>query len=243
MFYAQRLKYLARAFVDAHGLLLSAAERQELHQKLRVPDLQPMPGVEIGPNGQFERAGFVSPTLDLTILFRGESIDVAMGGAEGGEPQDFAKFALLAASALETSAAYIGRSPHRLALVQEGLLGEMSEEAMTRVGMRLLSPPAELGAPPFEWTWRCACHRTVDVAGSDELLNEITSVKRLSGLLTRPASSQATPFDRLQIDLDVNTSPTNTRGRFDQSRILGFFEVAVKRHGAIAEVATALAEP
>lgn len=237
MEYALRLRYLARAFVDAQGLTLTQADQAQLLASLNLQDGVVIPAAEfVGPE-LITRAGFTSAPLDMKIVVRGDSIDVMQGGGREAEgtAEAFLAFNELSATLLGTIASFIGRVPHRLASVQEGLLAEMPREQLERVADSFLRVPRSLQDPkPFEWNYRTAWRRSLPFDDLEEEVNEILQVRRLSGVL----HSQQGPstFDRIRVDLDVNTVPLNTRGRFDNGRIRAFFTSCLQSHARMATV-------
>jgi hypothetical protein len=239
MNYDIRLRHYSRAFVDAQSLAPTGDDVARLGERLGHP-LVAMPVLEPATMRQRVMLGWADFEWQLVIL--GDSFDLGHNGIgqNGANIGDVALFATEAASVFAAVAEHFGRVPHRLSLVQEGLLREMTAPQMDAVAARLIRvPPSFAGPPaPFEWDWRCARHGTMRIGDTDEETNVLATVKRLSGNLMLEGAPAM--FDRIRVDLDVNTVPNQTRGRFAREQMRQFFAEAVRAHEALDAEVSAL---
>jgi len=118
---------------------------------------------------------------------------------------------------------------HRLAAVSEGFLGEMPEATRDDIARRLLKFPPSFEPAPYEWDWRCVQRTPRVFAGLSEQMNTIAIAKRMSGQL---AAVGGTPikFDRIRLDVDLNTTPSDEKARFGTKHVEAFFAGAVGWH-------------
>ena len=122
---------------------------------------------------------------------------------------------------------------HRLALVQEGFLREMSEAELTGAATQLLRFPKTFQPAPFEWDWRCVQRVPRTFAGLAEETNAVAIVKRVAGTFLDDGNS--IPFDRIRVDIDLNTSPHNETPRFTQAHVQAFYNDATGWHAQLSE--------
>jgi len=120
----------------------------------------------------------------------------------------------------------------RLAGVTEGLLPEMPGEQCTRIAGRMMQFPTLFRRNPWEWDWREVTSKEATIGGRTELVNMILTVKRMSGSYTM-GGGEPTPFDRIRLDLDANTTQDNMTPRFRQADINEFFAGQEARHDEI----------
>lgn len=115
-------------------------------------------------------------------------------------------------------------SATRLAAVTEGVLPEIDDATMVSLASRCLRLPRLFQSHPWEWDWRCVTSRTTPIANDDNELALLLTLKRISGLMNNE------PFDRIRVDLDVNTPVADIRPRFQSSHIASFFSSVPARH-------------
>jgi hypothetical protein len=253
--YAIRLRQLARAFVDAQSVAPTAKDEAQLTESLGALFEKRSTVRVVESTTRGERTLYHwGQDLEWQLGLFAESFDLHRIGTDqdGGEVGDFGKFAERAAEILSVTLEHFGRRPHRLALVQEGLLREMPAEELAAVAPRLLRmPPSFEARSPFEWDWRCGRHGTMHIGDVDEETNLVATVKRASlriglriGLKTpdAPGPGELETYDRIAVDIDVNTTHVDTRARFAQSGIREFFSKAISEHRALSDEITAVLE-
>lgn len=234
MDFAIRSRLLARAFVDAQTVAAPTVDDVAgLAKAMAQPDLTVGPTiVEAATLRQSSLLSWGNSGWQLALL--GGSFDVTrLGTLPGGENlADLSAFATRASDVLAVATDYFGRIPHRLVLAQDGLFEEMTPERLDAIALRFLRlPPGLETYPPFEWDWRYARHSTLRLGVIGEETNIVATVKRAAGVLQM--GGLPLPFDRIQVELDFNTSAVNTRGRFRAEEIRTFFAAAVREHGTI----------
>lgn len=77
---------------------------------------------------------------------------------------------------------------------------------------------------PFEWNARSVRHTTCNLSGRDEKLNFITNIGRSTGTINE--NGNAVNFDRVFIDVDINTVHENDESRFNPETVNEFIQAA-----------------
>jgi hypothetical protein len=240
---AVRIRQLARAFVDAQSItpsteqLLRLIEEARLVERMSTPAVLPLPLRDPGaPPTSAMRFTLASAQLDWQLALLNQSFDLTRlpTDMDGTNIGDLGEFASMAASTLWDCARFFGRLPHRLVLGQSGFMGEMSSEQLDSVARRLLHVPTSFDAPPpFEWDWRCARYGAFTIRDRNERTNIVATIKRTSGVMQ--SATEKRPFDRIFVELDVNTLADDARGRFEEHDMKQFFVAAVAEHSRLAD--------
>jgi hypothetical protein len=225
------IRYLARTFVPA-GQPFQLEHTAELVRELTAGAptlLQEVQQIDITSGLMSNRAELVSADRVWQVDLPGPSLDVAYQ-PRGTQVVDFAEFCRRCAAFYLAILTRTNVRSNRLALVQEGLLGPMSDDALVGAARRLLRlPPPFTEHEPFEWDWRCASTVNQRIGGDIEPTNTIATVKRVTG--TRQGSNDV--FDRIRVDIDVNTPPSRAELRFDQASVQGFYNDAGRWHADV----------
>tara|TARA_R110002073_G_scaffold329479_2_gene511965 strand:+ start:9706 stop:10383 length:678 start_codon:yes stop_codon:yes gene_type:complete len=156
---------------------------------------------------------WISPPWFLTRT--PESIDLEYKHA----PKDhfsFSDFAKRATTVLARVAEDGNGKAKRMACIEEGLITRLDPEALEALGSRLINPPAAL-ANPFEWDWRAATRREIQLEGGREALNVVVTLKRVQGQIN------TLDFDGIYVQSDCNTSGANAVDRFSKQGVEEFF--------------------
>jgi hypothetical protein len=231
--YQQPTRYLARAWLDVAPISPNEAVLNDMRALLGRADLS----MAIAMDGTVQRLALLDNT-GLQIVLPGESFDVIRVPivAPDGSDVPMMPFPEFAAEAGAIFAAFARSRPdrlaRRLALVQEGLL-ESPPVLIDQLPGRLFHVPEPFRThPPFEWDWRLATRVERNVGGVREPTNTIVAIKRASGILTRGGGT-ATPFDRIRLDVDINTAPDNATARFRVTDIEAFFRACTDWHAEV----------
>lgn len=121
------------------------------------------------------------------------------------------------------------KKANRIALVTQFILEEMTEETLSRIYLKLFKTPEfYIENPPFEWNWRTASRNPIRLEELNEALNIIVAMNRSYGEFQ--AKGVVTPFDGIQLVLDINTVPDNQELRFDVHNITSFYDQVSKLH-------------
>ena len=238
MDYPLPARYLASVFVTTPPVPPKPEIISGLTEVLKHLDLVPTMAQEFTAGGVVPRIALVRVDGSLSVALGSTRFDVVQKPLlnEKWSHDDFTAFLDLSADALTHVLQHLGLTGHRLAAVQEGMLG-LDDEKLNELANRLLSLPAPFAkAPPFEWDWRYASRIQRQFAGSEEPTNTIVTVRRLAGTITRTGNGIATAsdFDDLRVDLDVNTVPTRTDARFTPEAVEGFCEQAKGWHADLS---------
>lgn len=114
---------------------------------------------------------------------------------------------------------------NRLSLITSYLAKEMSEEQLSNVYHKLMIPHSVYREnPPYEWNNRTVTKVKRTIAGREEYINIISKIDRIQGELNSPELNL--PFDRIQLNFDINTHQDNKDYRFDHNNYDEFFEIA-----------------
>lgn len=117
------------------------------------------------------------------------------------------------------------RKANRVSLATSGLLKQMAPEKMDSIYSRLFTPiEFYRKIPPFEWNSRFASRVVLNIAGSSEQMNTITSISRVNGHLVE--ANTIVSFDRLEVGFDINSAQENQETRFDTFSLVQFYEGA-----------------
>ena len=243
--YESHIRYLASVFVDADSIKASAAGLPGLLERYGDTGLLPILVQEQDLGGIQPRFAFADPAGRWRVALRGRRFDVSQHAVDppGAGMADFGSFCRQAADWLAAALDHVGRRGHRLAAVQEGWLGELDEEQLREVAGRLLVlSPTFAEHPPFEWDHRVCAAVEREFGDGREVTNTLVTVKRLGGQITTvgPDGARTVPFDRIRVDLDVNTSPNNVRARFGPDEVGAFFERSPEWHRDLEAEVSAL---
>lgn len=228
--YDIKLRYLATAFVDAQSIVPEPTENIRLQEALADDTLVAATVAEQeATGGLVERFAFRSAKEGLSLVLLGQRFDVSIGPIDrkGENMGDVRSFCARAAPLLTRALNHFQRRAHRLAIVQEGLLPALNEERLREIADRLLKlPPPFERSRPFEWIWRSASAIDRTFGTITESTNTIVTTKRISGTIGAPGVGEKEQFDRIQIDLDINTRPSNVMARFGDREVGAFFQSA-----------------
>lgn len=239
--YGFRIRFLASVFVDAESITATAENvtglLQALQDKAFIPvNVQEMSSTSPVP---LSRIGFATSDGGCQFTLLGKRFDFARVATvpDGSNIGDFAMFCQEAIPKLTTALNYFQRRAHRLAAVQEGFLPDMAKTEMDNVAERLFSfPPVYAANRPFEWDWRMASLVERSFGGLKELTNTLTTIKRFAGVILKRDGEQMTELsiDRIRVDFDINTLPTNIIARFDDFHLADFFKQSISWHDKLS---------
>lgn len=194
-------------------------------------DLMPVTLIEPVDGQDVQRLAVGGATQDYATILtfsRGRLDYTRLGVTVDGQISncvfDIHEFLSTAAKTLVATVSEFELKAHRLSFVQEGFLnlGDPPDDEQLRSRI-LPRHPTEL-ANPFEWDWRMASRVTRKFASFEEETNTIATVKRGTGTMGQQ------PFDRVRLDIDINTAPTATEDRFDGEGIQAFLEASETWH-------------
>ena len=152
---------------------------------------------------------------------------------ELGTPEDFAHDAC---DFLSRILADFPKKGNRLSLVTEGFMDEMTEDRLQKA-YTLITVPFEFykGNIPVNWMSRAVARVMVDLCDSKEKLNVICQIGRVQGEI--PLISGIHSFDRINVNLDINTYQGNTDTRFDLRSVKPFSDIALRiRNDLVSQI-------
>ena len=168
---------------------------------------------------------------EWAINFRSNRIQIEKQAIEmhGANLGDLDKFCSDASHLFKKITGKFKKRADRIALVTNFILEKMTEETLSRIYLKLFNPPEfYIENPPFEWDWRTVSRNPIKLEELDDALNVIVTINRSYGEFQ--AKSEITPFDGIQLSLDINTVPDNRDLRFDTHTIASFYDQVSKLH-------------
>lgn len=178
----------------------------------------------------------VSPDQVWTAKITGESFDVSV--TQGFNLQTrthvevptFGEFLKRVGELFAVAGQLNSTKPHRIAVVQGGVLPPPSERAasLDAVRAKLVNLPPLNGAP-FEWNWRGAWKVSRSFGGVTEPTNTVMTVRQSTVRFPEALG------DRLIVDLDINTDSVNATPRFSGEEVAAFVIAAEGWHAALAK--------
>lgn len=225
------IRFLARCFVAGPQIQLRAQTFADFATALGDDAFLPKQILEVGPGGNaVSRLAVGSSKGDWIVQVTGESVDVQYSPVMGDSPIGFEAFCGRAGEHLGAALDFLDAKAYRVAAVQEGLLKELSAEAMARTANRLLTGPAPFDSvTPFEWDWRMAVEVVRRFGAIDETTNTIAIVKRVE------ATAGGLRLDRLLVSADINTTPKRADPRYNSLEIRAFLAESVGWHAKLSD--------
>ncbi len=237
--YSAKIRYLASTFVDAQSIIPNTSDMAALLAKLNDEQLIPGSAQEVSAAGVSTRIAFATPDGTRQLLLLGNRFDYSKISTtpEGADLGEFSEFCQDAIVKLTTVLGYFQRRAHRLAAVQEGYLQDMPAGGIDKIRGQVLNlPPVYLEHVPSEWDWRAVAHIEREIGGVSEPTNTITTIKRTVERFIRVEAGVPVQLetDRIRIDFDINTLPTNVNARFEAEHVHSFFEQASQWHANLS---------
>ncbi len=236
--YNTHLRYLAVAFVEASSLNVNSQNVPTLMVRLSsvLGDVQLLPNIihEQTSSGLTPRYSFltIDGTWQINLLSgRFDVAQVSQNPIQGSDIGNYSTFSRLAGEVLITLLEYFQITPHRLGLVQEGLLREMSNEEMVGVARRLMNFTSTYENYSLtDWDWRAVANVNREFGGNNEPINSVSTIRKVAALAVQSGQVAPTlvPLNRIRVDIDNNTLPSNTEPRFDSNRIRSYFTEAIR---------------
>ncbi len=227
--YDIKLRYLASVYLDADSIIPNARIISELQQKINDGRFMPTTAFEQQQDKRIHRIGFHIPNEGFLLVLATKRFDYSWTpfDREDMGKESLEHFCLEAKAKLTSTLDFFQRKCRRIALVQEGLLSQMDDLKLQESAKKLLKLSATFANNlPFEWDWRAASSIKRTFGGIEEPTNTIVTIKRGSGTLNFQSGKQIA-FDRIRVDLDINTSPDDSRERFGLHEVNSFFDAAI----------------
>jgi hypothetical protein len=235
-----KVRFLASAFLDAASIGPDDAELMtEILTALGDKRFMPIPAFEEIAGRRVPRIAFNTPNDGWRIVLASKRFDVALHPTtrDSANMGDFKDFLTTASEKLTTLLSFFQRRAHRLVSAQEGLLADFGEQGMNAIAGRLFIFPGHFAkCTPFEWDWRVASVSDRTFGERTEAVNTVFTAKRLRGKVIGGdvAEEDEPEFDRIRVDVDINTAPTNKRERFESTDVADFLTESNTWHAEIA---------
>ncbi len=224
-------KYEASIFGNMQDIRPSADTISALLDAFRDRELLPSTFHEFGPSfpGPMPRIRLARPDNEWIIDFDTTRIMIQKNmtkpnGANMGTLEGFGR------EVVDLAERILRRFPKRgtrLSLVTESIMRQVDDAALRRIyGKHFHHIPFYVDNCPVEWNSRSVARTFMKLSGSDELLNVITDIKRVTGeVLTQ---DRIQPLDRILVAFDINTFQGNADTRFDSASIVEFYPKALQ---------------
>lgn len=190
----------------------------------------PTYGIQVDNNEKVRRMQLVSTDEKWIILFTSKRIDVYRNRRIDETEEEFGRVPEIASVMVEIIDTIVDAFPRhasRLSLVTQHLGNELSDEALDASFEKCAIPLGyHDGKIVKEWSVRSVAKAEYELTGSRELFNIISDIKRSQGQIQR--KGELVDFDRLVLDLDVNTDQDNSLLRFKSSDLRNFINVATE---------------
>ena len=239
--YSIKIAFLASVFVDADSITANPDNVTGLLQALKDKTLVPITIHERSEELiSLPRIGLMTPGGGNRLVLLGKRFDFARVATDFGSSDlgDLSSFCQEAIPKLIAALDFFDRRAHRLAIVQQGFLPELSKPEMENVVKRIFQFPSIYKTHlPFEWDWRMASLVEREFSSFKEPTNTLVTIKRNPGTLLKGESEKPISeitIDRIRIDFDINTLPQNIKARFDNSHITSFFTQAISWHNDLS---------
>jgi len=234
-----QIRYLASVFVDAERILPTPDDIKRLVDILGDPNMRAVWGQDPNNPNSPPRLGFSNQSTGRQLALLGNRFDYAAVSSEpeGSDLGSLADFCREAASRLSGAMEHFSQVANRLASVQEGYLPTSSAMPMDNVARNLLHFPDFYAANiPREWDWRANAQTMRMFGESNELCNNISTIRRMVGQYFRMDTHGvfSGEIDKIRIDIDINTHPNNAAPRFRTQEVTAFFAAAGEWHGELS---------
>jgi len=183
---------------------------------------------EIGQNGLVNRLRLKSMDDLFNIVFSSNRIDILKtnqsdDNVEMGSLEKFIKESMDISRKINIK---FPKKFNRLAFVTNMFIKELDKDEMYSIYQKTVnSIDLYKLNEPIEWNNRVASRIPVKL-NSEELFNVISEINRVKG--NRKIRSGIQPFDRIELNFDINTSQTNTDYRFEIDDVNLFLDKAVE---------------
>lgn len=231
-------RYLARLYIreprNAPALMRLGAD---LTEKIGISDAEPSLVNDLDVATRQVSQGVMLTFADNTWLVKvtSESFDVQVSQGYNVAKKthlyapEFGDFLKRARELFDVLMGLTSTKPHRMAVVQSGVLARPPATPLDTVRSRLLTFPTVGESAPFEWNWRGAWKVSRQFGDRNEATNTIASL-RLSDVAHVERLG-----DRLVVELDINTDPGNPVPRFSQADVSAFVSKSETWHAQLAE--------
>jgi hypothetical protein len=236
-----RLKYQASAFVQASDIRPTPENITTLIGLLQHMELVPSTFQELGPSSPAPqvRPRFSSPNNEWNILFASNRIDIEKNptSPDGSNLGDVSEFCAQATDLFRRILHSYKKKANRIALVTTYLLRDMSQKQLAETYLKLFKPTRfYYDYEPFEWNWRSVARAPIQLHDMSEILNAITAINRIQGERGQiGARARVEWFDRVLLQLDINTSGENVEYRFELHHLDSFYDQVLELHELLVQ--------
>lgn len=228
-----RIKYQASFFADLSALAATPENTLALLTQLSANGVGLLPSTiqEIAPPNMVPvpRLRFTSPSGDSEVLVATGRLDIVkqaaiFSDAEILTPAGFAEFTESCISAIFQGRAIAGS---RLAFIVQSMAEEQSQATLSEYFEKLFNAPTFYQThPPIEWTFRANSQQDFAFGNVNESVNTILKTERVQGKAIETGGAWQ-DFDRVMMEFDINTLPTNGTSRFAPEILSAFVNAAM----------------
>lgn len=230
------LKYQFGVFVDASTITPTPETSMNLLQLFKDKGFVPSTFRELGPKGTAPRPRLSTTNEEWAINIATNRIDVVKS------PTDLKGTNLGSLTAFNSTAVTLSSrimkqfklKANRLAFITEYFLREMTESDLDLAYHKLFQPLKFYDQnTPFEWDWRLASKTEIKMNTRRDKLNAILGLKRVRGEFGEEKGT--TPFDRIRMTLDLNTTQDDREYRFTHKDLRTFLSSTMSIHKRLVD--------
>lgn len=226
------IRYQATIFVNAEDILPVPNTVKSLIDIFSDKSFIPSNFQELAPNKKPEiRPMLTTSNNEWMVKFATSRIDIDKNPTDpkGSNLGELSQFCTDVNDYFERIQSNFHKRANRLAINTTVLLIEMTEERLSKIYSHLFKPPKFYDEhPPFEWDWKSISKQPITLEDLTDTLFVLTLLKRVRGDIID--GTNLTPFDRLQLHFDINTTNQNSDYRFETSHVKCFFNTIYDFH-------------
>lgn len=224
-------RYIATALVDAASIVPNVRDITKLLEIINDKDI--LPTTFSPPSGDSSfRIGFIDPIKSWRFLLESDRFTIINEFANSSEinPDNWSDFLESAIDKMTKALDYYRRRSHGLATRKEGFIEGLDREKIRKISRQWLNFPTIYSqAPPFAWDWYSASLIEREFGECKEETNTITRIAGRSnpGVSKTQQNGSKSSEDKINLNLEINTSPWNSVARFNSKEIFSFFNNSI----------------
>ena len=185
--------------------------------------------IVVGSNAISQKLKLSNQAGDLIVFFTKDRIDIEKSATKSNKNTDsnseeYKEFIEQGKDILTKVLTAFDKKVSRIAIVDNFLLKELSDEKINRIFSNIFSLKNNIGSKPkVEWSFRVANRDLFKFGNSEEDINIILSLNLIQGKIVHNNVLKDT-HNRFLLNIDINTLPEKTEDRFDSEAVLNFYK-------------------
>lgn len=185
-----------------------------------IPEIEPIRGQLIN------RLKFNYLDNSFNLIFGLNRLDFQVGISPSGNGLELTDYIILFKKILLKIDENFPRTANRLSLVCNFMLNHPSPSEMNdyfKSTFNKFDVAPEI--PNRDWSFRATYNSQLNFNDRDEKINKLFLLQRIQGFEIKPGNIQES-FDKIELQIDINTSPEDINTRFKSSDAILFYEKA-----------------